>query len=65
VESLGHFVVFKLAHRDLAVSLHDRQLDVLGSGLHHLEQTLDGQLDGLCPVEVLLPVLLKELSDGL
>lgn len=50
-------------HGDLAVSFHHSQLDVLGAGLYHLQQTLDGQLDGLLPVRILLPMLLKELSD--
>lgn len=45
-------------HPDFAVSLHDSNLNVLGSSLHDFEQTLDRELDGFILCQVVLVVLL-------
>lgn len=52
-------------HPDHTVALHHRDLNVLRSSLHDLEQRLDRQLDRLIALEVLRVVLLQELPDRL
>lgn len=52
-------------HPDHTVALHHRDLNVLRSGLHNLEQRLDRQLDRLVALEVIRVVLLQELPDRL
>lgn len=50
---------------NLAKPVHDREINVLGAGLDHLEERLDGELDHLSAVHVGLPVLLEELANRL
>ena len=51
--------------RGLAVALHHGDLNVLGTGLYDLEQTLDRQPDRIIPRLVLLVILFQKLSDSL
>jgi hypothetical protein len=51
-------------YANFAESLHDGEIDVLGSGLNHLEQTLDRELDRLVLRHLGGPVLLQELAHG-
>lgn len=62
---LHHGVDGRLLHKGLAVGLDDHNLHVLGTGIHHLEQALDGELDGRLLVHAVLVVLLEEFSQGL
>lgn len=50
-------------HLNLVKPVHHRNLNVLGSRLHDLQQGLDGELDGLVSREIVSVVLLEELSD--
>ena len=54
----------EVTHGDLAVALHDVDLDVLGARLNDFEQALDRELDGLVPRQVVLVVLFEEFADG-
>ncbi|PAK71508.1 hypothetical protein B8W95_13960, partial [Staphylococcus pasteuri] len=47
---------------NLAKPVHDCEINVLGAGLDHLEERLDGELDHFAAVHVGLPVLLEELA---
>ena len=52
------------SYLDLVESIHIGNLNVLGSRLHDLQQTLDSQLDCLILVHSLGVVLLQKLSNG-
>jgi hypothetical protein len=63
--SNGTFRDPNTTYRDLSVTLHHGDLNVLCSSLYDFEQTLDGQPNRIVPRLVLLVVLFQKLSDGL
>ena len=52
-------------HLDLLAGSHDGDLDVLGTGLHNLQERLDGEPDGCLAVHILFVVSLQKLADSL
>lgn len=52
-------------HGDLAVALHNADLDVFRASLDDLKETLHCQLDGIIASEIVFVVLLEELTHGL
>ena len=56
-----HLQVCEKTHSDLAIALHDTDLDVLRSRLNDFQQTFDRQLDTLLPCEIVLVILLQKL----
>ncbi len=51
-----------MTYSDFAIALHYADLNVLCAGLYDFEQRLDRKLDGVLTGEIVLVVLLKELS---
>lgn len=51
-----------MTYGDFAIAFHYTDLNVLCAGLYDFEKRLDRELDGVLAGEVILVVLLKELS---
>lgn len=50
-------------HCNFVETVHDANLDVLGTGLDNFQKTLDRQFDRFVTRHIILVVLLEELSD--
>lgn len=51
-------------HSNLPITLHNADLDILGTRLYDLQKTLDGEFDALFACEVVFVVLFEEFADG-
>lgn len=51
-----------LTYPNNTIRLHDGDLDVLRTSLHHLQQRLDGKFDRVIAVKVVVVVLFQELA---
>lgn len=60
-----HIGPTKFPHRDLAITFHDTDLDVLRTSLDDFQETLNSQFDCIITAQVIFVILLQELPDCL
>jgi hypothetical protein len=53
-----------VTYSNLAIAFHNTDLDILGSSLHHLEQTFNCQFDAFISGHVVSVILLQKFSNG-